>query len=79
MVKPVLGLLSVIGVALGASPSQWTTGDAWSAYDAPADGFSAVGALSAVQTSAFTSFSHPLFPKYSARIKQTEWCDSTVK
>ena len=78
MVKPVLALLSAAGVALG-SASQWTTGDAWSAYDAPADGFSAVGALSAVQTSAFTSFSHPLFPKYSARIKQTEWCDGTVK
>ncbi|KZV59826.1 serine carboxypeptidase [Peniophora sp. CONT] len=78
MVKLVFALLGAAGVALGSS-SQWTTGDAWSAYDAPADGFSAVGALSSVQTESFTSFSHPLFPKYSARIKQTEWCDSTVK
>ena len=46
MVKLVLALLSAAGVALG-SASQWTTGDAWSAYDAPADGFSAVGAATA--------------------------------
>ena len=41
------------------------------------EGFTAVGALrNAVSGEGFTTFGHPLFPGYSARIRHLEhWCD----
>ena len=41
--------------------------------------FEPVGELSAVNSDQWTTLRHPLFPKYSARIKQSHFCDTTVK
>ena len=80
-------LLAVFGVMAirAAAARQWTTGDAsrWTAPDHAASsyhGFNGpIGALSNVRSDGYTTFSHPLFPEYSARIKESEWCDTTVK
>jgi hypothetical protein len=48
-------------------------------YDAQYASFQPVNSLRAVSMGAFTTFTHPLFPGCSARIKETEFCDSTVK
>ena len=41
--------------------------------------FEPVGELSALESDQWTTLRHPVFPAYSARIKQTHFCDSTVK
>ncbi|KAI0276746.1 serine carboxypeptidase [Russula aff. rugulosa BPL654] len=41
--------------------------------------FQPVGQLSAIESDQWTILRHPVFPKYSARIKQTNFCDTTVK
>ncbi|KAI0276744.1 serine carboxypeptidase [Russula aff. rugulosa BPL654] len=41
--------------------------------------FQPVGQLSAIKSDQWTILRHPVFPKYSARIKQTDFCDTTVK
>lgn len=83
--RPNLALLALCaGSAIHAQ--QWTTNDD-SRRTAPDRSASSdyghfggpVGALSAVGSDGFTTFGHPLFPAYSARIKETKWCDPTVK
>ncbi|KAI0033637.1 serine carboxypeptidase [Vararia minispora EC-137] len=49
------------------------------AYGSDHETFTRVGSLEAVSSDTFTTFSHPLFPAYSARIKETDFCDPTVK
>ncbi|VDC04910.1 unnamed protein product [Peniophora sp. CBMAI 1063] len=71
-----LPLLSLVTTVAGA---QWPlTGNSHepTAYD----GFIPVGALrTAVRGDKFTTFGHPLFPGYSARIKRlNNWCDEQV-
>jgi hypothetical protein len=85
MISKAFSLVGLISLAQAgaysaqASASQWTA-DAWTSYDSsPTNGFAPVGALNTVGSDAFTTFSHPLYPEYSARIKQTDFCDSTVK
>ncbi|KAF8495647.1 serine carboxypeptidase [Russula emetica] len=41
--------------------------------------FEPVGQLSAIKSDQWTILRHPVFPTYSARIKQTDFCDTTVK
>jgi hypothetical protein len=41
--------------------------------------FEPVGQLNAIKSDQWTTLRHPVFPKYSARIKQTDFCDTTVK
>jgi len=41
--------------------------------------FEPVGELNAVNSDQWTTLRHPLFPKYSARIKRSHFCDTTVK
>ena len=41
--------------------------------------FRPIGSLSSLSAQAFTTFAHPLFPDYSARIKETDFCDHGVK
>jgi hypothetical protein len=41
--------------------------------------FEPVGQLSSIKSDQWTILRHPVFPKYSARIKQTDFCDTTVK
>ncbi|TFY74066.1 hypothetical protein EWM64_g9945, partial [Hericium alpestre] len=71
-----LSLLSATAIVAAAPQQPFSQAAAWDTYDAGL--FTPVESLSALSTSEFTTFSHPLFPKHSARIKKTEWCDSTV-
>jgi len=41
--------------------------------------FEPVGELSAVGSDQWTTLHHPVFPRYSVRIKQSRFCDTTVK
>ena len=41
--------------------------------------FEPVGKLSAVGSDQWTTLRHPVFPGYSVRIKQSHFCDTTVK
>jgi hypothetical protein len=41
--------------------------------------FEPVGDLSALGSDEWTTLRHPVFPKYSVRIKQSRFCDTTVK
>jgi hypothetical protein len=41
--------------------------------------FEPVGKLSAVGSDQWTTLHHPVFPGYSVRIKQSHFCDTTVK
>ncbi|KAA1475365.1 alpha/beta-hydrolase [Dentipellis sp. KUC8613] len=77
------GLLSTAVLAAGyrqqpLSKSSSKSAGAWN--DAPHDEglFKPVGSLSALSSSEYTTLSHPLFPKHSARIKKTNFCDTTV-
>ncbi|KZV77257.1 serine carboxypeptidase [Peniophora sp. CONT] len=72
-------LLSSLALACRAFGAQWPlTGNLHEPTSF--DGFSPVGALrSSVSVDGFTTFGHPLFPRYSARIKRLEnWCDEQV-
>ncbi|KAL0955847.1 hypothetical protein HGRIS_002049 [Hohenbuehelia grisea] len=39
---------------------------------------SSIRPLNELSESQFTSFSHPLFPRYSVRVKKSKFCDATV-
>lgn len=41
--------------------------------------FEPIGELSAVGSEKWTALHHPVFPRYSVRIKQSHFCDTTVK
>lgn len=41
--------------------------------------FEPVGDLSAIVSDEWTTLRHPVFPRYSVRIKQSRFCDATVK
>jgi hypothetical protein len=45
----------------------------------PQSKFEPVGELSAVRSDAWTILRHPIFPRYGVRIKQSHFCDTTVK
>lgn len=45
-----------------------------------ADGlFSPVESLSTLSATEFTTMGHPFFPRYSVRVKKSQFCDETVK
>lgn len=41
--------------------------------------FTPVEDLSILSGETFTALGHPAFPKYSVRIKQSNWCDGSVR
>ncbi|KAI0297528.1 serine carboxypeptidase [Multifurca ochricompacta] len=41
--------------------------------------FEPLGALSAIRPDQWTTLRHPVFPRHSVRIKQSNFCDTTVK
>ncbi|KAI9454327.1 serine carboxypeptidase [Russula earlei] len=41
--------------------------------------FEPVGELSAISSDQWTTLSHPVFPSYTVRIKQSRFCDTTVR
>jgi hypothetical protein len=47
--------------------------------DSPQSKFEPVGDLSAVRSDKWTTLRHHVFPRYSVRIKQSHFCDTTVK
>ncbi|KAA1475366.1 serine carboxypeptidase [Dentipellis sp. KUC8613] len=50
----------------------------WNAQSYDEGLFNPVESLSALSSSEYTTLSHPLFPRHSARIKKTDFCDTTV-
>jgi hypothetical protein len=42
-------------------------------------GFEPFGSLDALSSSDFTTLGHPAFPRYSVRIKKSNFCDGTVE
>ncbi|KDQ49579.1 hypothetical protein JAAARDRAFT_200740 [Jaapia argillacea MUCL 33604] len=40
--------------------------------------FTPVGSLNTLSTDSFTTLGHPAFPKYSVRVKKSDFCDGTV-
>ncbi|KAK7047212.1 hypothetical protein VNI00_006878 [Paramarasmius palmivorus] len=57
---------------LTSSPGQHT------AFSDEENFFTPVESLSTLSEAQFTTLRHPFFPKHSARIKKTSFCDSTV-
>ena len=47
--------------------------------DSPQSKFEPVGDLGAIRSDEWTTLRHPVFPRYSVRIKQSRFCDTTVK
>lgn len=42
-------------------------------------GFVPLGSLHSLNPESFTTLVHPLFPEYKVRIKETDFCDDTVR
>ena len=61
-----------------ASDSIWADG-APALHTPTYPSFSPVGSLSALGSDAYTTLTHPVFPAHSVRIKQSDFCDTTVK
>lgn len=79
--KSLCGLFaSVVVVAAFQHPSFGRPQDAFSSSD-PYDAllFTPVEELNVLSTEAFTTLAHPQFPKYNVRIKQSNWCDGSVR
>jgi hypothetical protein len=47
--------------------------------DSPESKFEPVRDLSAVRSDKWTTLRHPVFPRYNVRIKQSHFCDTTVR
>ncbi|KAI0310446.1 serine carboxypeptidase [Amylostereum chailletii] len=79
-----LGLAALARAANDAQSPLYASDSIWSDTDPTLHastyaGFTPVGSLSALGTDAFTTLTHPVFPSYSVRIKQSDFCDTTVK
>lgn len=74
-----ISLLALVMTAVGAGASQLPLGkhNAFSVYDV--DLFTPLGDLSALSTTEFTTLNHPAFPQYNVRVKQSHFCDGTVR
>ncbi|TBU41993.1 serine carboxypeptidase [Dichomitus squalens] len=72
-----LGLLAQTGIVSGSAQLPFGGGNAFSAYD---DGlFTPLGDLSSLSSTEFTSLGHPIFPRHNVRIKQSHFCDASVR
>ncbi|KAI0769995.1 serine carboxypeptidase [Fomes fomentarius] len=74
-----ISLFALVITAAGAGASQLPLGkqNVFSAYDE--DLFTPLGDLSALSTTEFTTLNHPAFPHYNVRVKQSHFCDGTVR
>ena len=71
------GLLAYAALASGAVQQPFGGQNAFSAYD---DGlFTPVGDLSALSSTEFTTLSHPAFSRHKVRVKQSHFCDESVR
>ncbi|THU81285.1 serine carboxypeptidase [Dendrothele bispora CBS 962.96] len=81
-----LGLFSVASniAAAGSTqqPFQSHNGSGWNSPVWSDDGsnglFTPLESLSVLKSDSFTTMQHPFFPKYSVRIKKSDFCDPTV-
>lgn len=65
--------------AVVAEPAQQAifTQNAFTEYDTGL--FTPLGDLSLLSTTEFTRLAHPAFPRHSARIKQSHFCNETAR
>ena len=71
------GLLAYAALASGAVQQPFGGQSAFSAYD---DGlFTPFGDLSALSSTEFTTLSHPAFSRHKVRVKQSHFCDESVR
>ena len=73
----VSGLLAYSVVASSAAQLSFGGQNAFSAYD---DGlFTPLGDLSVLSSTEFTTLSHPAFSRHKVRVKQSHFCDGSVR
>ena len=71
------GLLAYAVVASSATQLPFGGQNAFSAYD---DGlFTPLGDLSILSSTEFTTLSHPAFSRHKVRVKQSHFCDGSVR
>ncbi len=71
------GLLGYTVLASSAAQQPFGGQNAFSAYD---DGlFTPLGDLSALSSTEFTTLSHPAFSRHNVRVKQSHFCDGSVR
>ncbi|KAM5543859.1 hypothetical protein V8D89_002476 [Ganoderma adspersum] len=71
------GFLAYAALASGAVQQPFGGQNAFSAYD---DGlFTPLGDLSALSSTEFTTLSHPAFSRHKVRVKQSHFCDGSVR
>ncbi|KAH9487388.1 Carboxypeptidase Y-like protein A [Psilocybe cubensis] len=78
-----ISLLATLGAVFLPLSSAWDTPkfNAQTSFGHTnyADGlFTPVESLSSLSTSSFTTLGHPFFPRYSVRVKKSQFCDETV-
>ncbi|KAJ3979316.1 Alpha/Beta hydrolase protein [Lentinula detonsa] len=78
--KTYLGLLALVSGALASqvplTPALNVNASASASWDSQF--FTPLESLSYVKNSEFSTLNHPFFPKYSVRIKKSDFCDPTV-
>jgi len=92
--RPLPALLVLVGVALAAVQVRVQDSEIFAENQVPLrhakvdfpfdtdsleSKFEPVRELSALGSDQWTTLRHPVFPRYSVRIKQSRFCDSTVK
>ncbi|KAK7461334.1 hypothetical protein VKT23_008512 [Stygiomarasmius scandens] len=77
-----LVLLGLFSVASSTTQRPFQTNNAWHGTpwsdDGPNSLFTPLESLSVLKTDSFTTMQHPFFPRYSVRIKKSDFCDPTV-
>ena len=71
---------SIYGLAAGASwstPKPMRVQDGVAPYDSGL--FTPFESLDALSSTDFTTLAHPAFPHHSVRVKESSFCDGTVK
>ncbi|KAH9849189.1 serine carboxypeptidase [Lenzites betulinus] len=75
--QQILGDLSSDQGRVDPTSGTLPTYDPYASYDAGL--FTPVSDLRSLSTSAYTTLTHPKFPKHSVRIKESQFCDGTVR
>lgn len=72
-------LATSVAGALGGRGGEATRNVAQNALNAGPERTAPVHDLASVTSTNFTTLIHPAFPEYSVRIKQSKFCDGTVR
>ena len=73
----VLGLLAQTGIVSCSTQLNLGGETAFSPYDEGL--FTPLGDLSVLSSTEFTALAHPAFPRHNVRIKQSHFCDGSVR